>query len=229
MKKRLLIVEDDDNLRLTLADNLELEGYQVFSQACVNDTKQFLENYEVDLIILDIMLPDGNGIELCQWIRKKHDVLILMLTARSLEKDLIDGFVAGTDDYLSKPYRSAELLLRINALLRRTSHSSINSITPFNGFEVDWNGRSITNCGKDIHLTKTAFNILSYLFEHLNQTCSRDNILNFVWGKEVYVDNRTVDNFVSNLKKSLNLADGTQYHLKTIRGIGYSLIKLKNS
>ncbi|PHS16825.1 MAG: DNA-binding response regulator [Kangiella sp.] len=223
MKKRLLIVEDDENLRSTLADNLELEGFDVSTSASVAEAKLFLTSENVDLIILDIMLPDGNGFELCEWIRQRKDVLILMLTARNLEKDLIKGFVSGTDDYLSKPYRSAELLLRIKALLRRTTCTTANSVDSFNGFQINWEQHSITKDSKNIHLTKTAFSIFSYLFSHLNKTCSRDEILNSVWGEDVFVDNRTVDNFVSNLKKSLSLTDGNQYQLKTIRGIGYSL------
>ncbi len=104
----------------------------------------------------------------------------------------------------------------------RGDPSAIN-VDSFNGFQINWELHSITKNNKNIHLTKTAFGILSYLFNHLNQTCSRDKILNSVWGEDVYVDNRTVDNFVSNLKKSLALTDGNQYQLKTIRGIGYSL------
>ena len=223
MKKRLLIVEDDENLRSTLADNLELEGFDVSTSASVAEAKLFLTSENVDLIILDIMLPDGNGFELCEWIRQRRDVLILMLTARSLEKDLIKGFVSGTDDYLSKPYRSSELLLRIKALLRRTISTVKKNVDSFNGFKINWEQHSITKDDENIHLTKTAFSIFSYLFNHLNKTCSRDEILNSVWGEDVYVDNRTVDNFVSNLKKSLSLTDGNQYQLRTIRGIGYSL------
>ncbi len=224
MNIQILIVEDDNNLRETLTDNLELEGYQVHSLSLVEEAKSFLAENSVDLIVLDIMLPDGNGYDLCRWIRQQFDVFILMLTARNLEKDVIEGFISGTDDYVAKPYRASELILRIKALLRRNKTIVSNDAAELNGFTINWVLREIFLAEEKIHLTKTAFNILIYLYQHINKPCSRDDILNTVWGDDVYVDNRTVDNFVSNLKKQLRLADGADYQLKTIRGIGYSLI-----
>jgi DNA-binding response OmpR family regulator len=220
---KILIVEDDDNLRETLADNLELEGFQIYSHALVGDAQQFLTNNSVDLVVLDIMLPDGNGYDLCRWMRNQADVLILMLTARNLERDVVEGFISGTDDYVSKPYRSSELILRIKALLRRKVSIAPKNSQNLNGYQVNWNLREIRKGEQEIHLTKTAFDILLYLFENIDQSCSRENILNAVWGADVYVDNRTVDNFVSNLKKQIGLVDGADYQIKTIRGIGYSL------
>ncbi len=228
MNKKILIIEDDDNLRTTLSDNLQLEGYCVESCALVKQAQQFLTTNTFDLIILDIMLPDGNGYNLCKWIREKTDVFILMLTARSLEKDVIEGFISGADDYLSKPYRSTELFLRIKALLKRKTHEFKLENSDINGFNINWNLRTIKANDEHIHLTKTAFDILQFLHLHINLACSREDILNAVWGKDVYVANRTVDNFVSNLKKQLNLWDGENFHIKTIRGIGYSLIKNPN-
>jgi DNA-binding response OmpR family regulator len=227
LNARILIVEDDDNLRETLADNLELEGYEVFSHAFVKDAQQFLKNNTIDLAVLDIMLPDGNGYDLCRWIRSRVDVLILMLTARNLEKDVVEGFISGTDDYVSKPYRSSELILRIKALLRRRNISASTDSQNLNGYQINWSLREVYREQEKVHLTKTAFDILTYLFEHINKPCSREDILNAVWGDDVYVDNRTVDNFVSNLKKQLDLVDGADYQIKTIRGIGYSLVKLR--
>ncbi|WP_158969479.1 response regulator transcription factor [Paraglaciecola sp. L3A3] len=223
MENHILIIEDDDNLRDSLVDNLEIEGYQVHSFALIEAGRQWLSNNNVDLVILDIMLPDGDGYELAKWIRTHCDVLILMLTARSLEKDVVEGFISGADDYVSKPYRVNELLLRIKALLRRKSKTSIAQVTMINDYSVNWQLRKIQHNEKDIHLTKTAFDILSYLFEHMNTTCSREQILDAVWGENVYVDNRTIDNFIYNLKKQLALTNGTQHQIKTIRGIGYSL------
>ncbi len=197
----------------------------MYSHALVKDAQQFLTDNTVDLVVLDIMLPDGNGYDLCRWIRNQMNVLILMLTARNLEKDVVEGFISGTDDYVSKPYRSSELILRIKALLRRKHISAPKDSPDINGFKVNWELREIHKGDKKIHLTKTAFDILLYLFENINLSCSREAILNAVWGEDVYVDNRTVDNFVSNLKKQLGLTDGSEYQIKTIRGIGYSLIK----
>lgn len=224
MAHNILIVEDDDNLRNSLADNLEIEGYQVISFALIEESRQWLSENTVDLVVLDIMLPDGDGYELARWIRLHCDVLILMLTARSLEKDVVEGFIAGTDDYVSKPYRINELLLRIKALLRRKPVISVVQTTSINGFDVNWQLRAVQKEGKEIHLTKTAFDILQFLFTHQNNTCSRDDILNAVWGENVYVDNRTVDNFIYNLKKQLAFTQESKQQIKTIRGVGYCLV-----
>lgn len=219
------MVEDDNNLRMSLVDNLELEDYSVFSSASVKGSKEILTANNIDLIVLDIMLPDGNGYDLCKWVRKEKDVLIIMLTAKGLEKDLVQGFISGTDDYMSKPYRSTELLLRIKALLRRKISTSTLSKQRINGFNIDWKLRKVTSEHEDIHLTKTAFDILSFLVKNTNKISSRDEILNAVWGIDVFVDNRTIDNFVSNIKKQLNFVEGSDYQIKSVRGIGYSLVK----
>ncbi|TQV88028.1 response regulator transcription factor [Aliikangiella coralliicola] len=224
VKNRILIVEDDYNLRTTLHDNLEMEDYQVSSYALLEEARQFLSSHQVDLIILDLMLPDGDGFELCRWVRQKSDVLILMLTARNLEKDVVEGFISGADDYVSKPYRASELLLRIKALLKRKSRTLTINQADINGFIVNWSLREVRKDDQPIHLTKTAFDILAFLYQNLNQTSSRDQILNAVWGSNVYIDNRTVDNFVSNLKKQLKLTSEKEYQIKTIRGVGYSLM-----
>lgn len=226
MPNRLLLVEDDENLRTTLADNLELEGYEVVECALVEQAKDWLSANSADLVVLDIMLPDGDGYQLCQWIRQRADVLVLMLTARNLEKDVVEGFDAGADDYVSKPYRSAELLARIKALLRRKQTPITRNLTTINGFDVDWQLRQVTRQSRVVHLTKTAFDILAHLFANLGSICSREQILDEVWGKNVYVDNRTIDNFVYNLKKQMAFGDGPDYQIKTVRGVGYSLVKV---
>ena len=224
MENHILIVEDDDNLRHSLADNLEIEGYQVTSFGLIEESRQWLSTNQVDLVVLDIMLPDGDGYELSKWLMSYCDTLILMLTARSLEKDVIEGFISGADDYISKPYRINELLLRIKALLRRKKKTATTKHTTMNGCSINWQHREVMSNGKPIHLTKTAFDILNYLYQKLDTPCSREEILDDVWGKNVYVDNRTIDNFIYNLKKQLKFTSNSQYQIKTIRGIGYSLI-----
>jgi len=136
------------------------------------------------------------------------------------------GFSAGADDYLTKPYKIAELLLRINALLRRAPGTNqIESNVDINGFEVCWSKFSIIKEGQTVHLTKKEFDLLQLLFENINQPLHRDEILNRVWGEDIYVEERTVDNFISNVRKALNLTSPQPYYIKTIRGVGYALIK----
>ena len=228
---KLLVVEDDSNLRMTLEDLLELEGYEVCSCKTVAEATSLLSDAPVDLIVLDVMLPDGNGYQLCQYLREQgDDVLVLMLTARNLEQDVIDGFISGADDYVTKPYKSQELLLRINALLRRKRQPSpANQHATINGCTINWSLRSVDKNGTEIPLTKTAFDILQFLFSNQNKVISRNEILDEVWGENVYVDSRTVDNFVLQLKKALDLADKQGDYIKSIRGVGYSLIIQKSS
>jgi len=235
MNNRLLVIEDDDSLRFTLVDNLELEGYEVFSACNITQAKSVFEkhaktNHPIELIILDVMLPDGSGYELSKELRlNKQNVMILMLTARTLDSDLHEGFNSGADDYLTKPYKIAELLLRVKALLRRNSTAEIMHETALiNNFEINWQRRSISKEDNEIHLTKKEFDLLTLLFNKINQPLSRDEILSHVWGEQVYVEERTVDNFISNIRKALNLNKPQMYFIKTVRGIGYSLIKAKD-
>jgi len=233
MDSHILVVEDDDSLRLTLIDNLELEGYKVFGASTISEAKACLEQHRAsqgfDLIILDLMLPDGSGYDLCKEIRfNDQNVMILMLTARTLDSDLHAGFNSGADDYLTKPYKLDELLLRVGALLRRVSSTlSTNDSSLINGFDICWKQHRITKDGQEVHLTKKEFDLLKLLCDHIDQPMSRDEILNQVWGENVFVDTRTVDNFISNVRKSLDLVAPQPYAIKTIRGIGYVLSKAK--
>ncbi|WP_144392558.1 response regulator transcription factor [Pleionea sediminis] len=225
MSTRLLIVEDDENLRETLADFLELEDFIVEQAATVAEAKPILESATIDLAVLDIMLPDGDGYELSQWIRNQSiETRILMLTARGLEKDVVEGFESGADDYVSKPYRSKELLMRIKALLRRPVAVVETNTIEINGRTVDWRSMTAKYNDDELHLTSRAFSILKLLLEHKNEVLSREAILDACWGKDVYVDNRTIDNFISNLKKQFDLTHDNSYYIKSVRGVGYCLM-----
>lgn len=233
MNNRLLVVEDDESLRLTLVDNLELEGYDVFSASTIAEAKsvisqQSLASQEIELIVLDLMLPDGSGYDLCEEIRLTNQrMMILMLTARTLDTDLQMGFNKGADDYLTKPYKVAELLLRIKALLRRTSSAQRSTETSIiNDAKINWLKHSVSKDGQEIHLTKKEFDLLKLLFDNLDQPLTRDDILSQVWGDEVYVEERTVDNFISNIRKALDLNEPGVYFVKTVRGVGYVLMKV---
>lgn len=220
----ILVVEDDDNLRSTLIDNLELEGFKILEASTIQAAKENIES--ADLCILDIMLPDGNGYDFCSWVRCENNTLpILMLTARSLDSDLDQGFESGADDYLAKPYRLTELIHRINALLRRRGNNKPkDNLFTINNFCVNLTSRDIKDDeGNIIHVTKKEFDLLVYLFENRNIALSRDNILHNIWGENTYIDNRTIDNFVATLKKRLDLKEGKHF-IRSIRGVGYSLI-----
>ncbi|VAW77432.1 Alkaline phosphatase synthesis transcriptional regulatory protein PhoP [hydrothermal vent metagenome] len=219
----ILIVEDDETLSLVLADNLNEAGYQVQTADTGSKASQLLKNQQFDLIILDIMLPDTDGYSLCYSIRQaKIQAMILMLTARSLEDDIVKGFDAGADDYITKPYRLRELLSRVSALLRRQLPEE--SHFDFIPFTINKNSRQLFDeNNSEVILTKKEFDLLEYLLQNRNRALTRTQILNTVWGEAIVVEERTVDNFVSNLKKKLNWTQQSTFRIVSIRGIGYRM------
>ncbi len=222
----ILIVEDDASLRLALADNLEEEGYRVAATASgVEARKRLLdEPAATDLVILDIMLPDLDGYALTRELRAGGvDVPILMLTARTLEDDLVAGFEAGADDFLTKPYRLRELLARVRALLRRR-HPAAGKVFRFAGFSLDVAAHALSDAnGAAVELTRTEFDLLALFLRFEGQALTRDRILDEVWGQGVVIDARTVDNFVYSLKKKLGWSPASRFRFRTLRGVGYRM------
>jgi DNA-binding response OmpR family regulator len=223
-KPAVLIVEDDENLRVTLQDNLEEEGYQVATAATVAEGWRQLEAGAFEVVVLDLMLPDGDGYSLCRKLRAAGlPCRVLMLTARALEEDLVRGFESGADDYLSKPYRLRELLARIAALLRRTPAAPVTELA-FAGYRLDLTARTLVDARqRAVDLTRTEMDLLALLLRSRDRALSRDEILDQVWGKEVVVDAHTVDNFVSSLKKKLGWTERSAFRIKTVRGVGYRM------
>lgn len=225
---RILIVEDEEHLRLALQDNLEHEGYAVSSVASGEEARAALEQADFDLLLLDIVLPDTDGYTLCREVRERGlPVRVLMLTARTLEDDLVRGFDAGADDYLAKPYRLRELLARVGALLRRRREAATGRTEKdlvFAGWHIDIASRHLSHAdGRAPDLTRTEFDLLTFLAHHRDQVVTRDQILAAVWGADVVVDTRTVDNFVSKLKSKLVWTPDSGYRIRTIRGVGYRM------
>lgn len=224
---RILVVEDDENLRLALEDNLIDEGYGVVAVSQGEPALEELDRGEFDLVILDIMLPDIDGYTVCRRMRQQNQtVRVLMLTARTLEDDFVQGFDAGADDYVAKPYRLKELLARIRALLRRPAPSSERTTTEyrFGAFLLDLAARAVNDSdGQPIQLTRTEFDLLACLVKNQGQAMSRADLLTAAWDPEIVVDPRTVDNFVSNLKKKLQWTQSDPYRIATVRGVGYRM------
>lgn len=222
MATQVLVVEDDSSLRLALTDNLEDEGYSVVAAATLSAARAAVTKQSFDVIVLDLMLPDGDGYSLCRELRKAGNMArVLMLTARTLEDDLVKGFEAGADDYLAKPYRLRELLARVAALSRRAAGAPVATTHSLGKYTVDETRRTVTGPSGDVELTRKEFDLLVCLLRAGDAVVKRDDILDAVWG-DVVVDTHTVDNFVSSLKKKLK-ADG--FELKTVRGVGFRLVK----
>lgn len=218
---RLLVVEDDENLRVVLTDNLLERGYQVETAATVASAQVLLAGAPFDLIVLDLMLPDGDGYSLCRWYRSTGGAAkVLMLTARTLEDDIVRGFEAGANDYVAKPYRLRELLARVAALVRRGS--SAEALT-FSGFTLDPVGRVVRGAAGQIELTRTEFDLLACLLRNRDRALTRDQILDTVWGAEIVVDTRTVDNFILSLRRKLGWTEASGFRFRAIRGVGYRM------
>ena len=229
IKPRILIVEDEENLRLALEDNLIDEGYRVSTAANGREAMKCYLAERPDLIVLDIMLPDTDGYTLCRTLRDKGAVLpVLMLTARTLESDLVQGFDAGADDYLAKPYRLRELLARVKALLRRRINEETDKNRPtqyrFGRYLLDLTARTVSDEQRtEVNLTRTEFDLLACLLESCGRALSREDILAQAWDPDVVIDPRTVDNFVSNVKKKLGWKESDNYRIRTVRGVGYRM------
>lgn len=220
MGSRVLVVEDDSTLRLALCDNLEDEGYEVAAAPTLAEARRLISAATPDVVVLDLMLPDGDGTSLCRELRTaKSSARVLMLTARTLEDDLVKGFDAGADDYLGKPYRLRELLARIGALARRGASASPVARHTVAGWTVDEAARTVSDAkGKEVELTRKEFDLLVFLIRAGDAVATRDAILDALWG-DVVVDTHTVDNFISSLKKKLKL------EVKTVRGVGFRLAR----
>lgn len=224
--KRILVVEDEESLRETLVLTLELEGYEAVGASTAGEGSSLLQSQHFDLLILDIMLPGMSGLELCASIRVSGNSLpILMLTARDTPEDRIEGLRTGADDYLGKPFHLEELLLRIRNLLRRTDTESpegpIPSTLQFGGNKIDFQTFEATTPRGTISLTKKECALLRLLSERPGEVVSRAQILQIVWGYDVYPSTRTIDNFILHFRKCFEEDPKEPRHFHSIRGVGY--------
>ena len=223
----LLLVEDEENLRETLKLNLELEGYEVTAVSTGIDALQVIKKEYFDLLILDIMLPEMDGITVCENIRlQNNEVPILFLSARNTGLDRIEGLKKGGDDYMTKPFNLEELLLRIDKLVTKNKklkvRTPINDVYTFGKCKIDFTGLIAKDKdGKTIELSKKEIALLKLLIEHKNEVVSREHILQTVWGYNVYPTTRTIDNFILNFRKYFEKDTRSPKHFHSVRGVGY--------
>ena len=225
MSPRLLIVEDETALVTLLRYNLEREGYRVSEAGDGEEALLRIQEERPDLIILDWMLPLLSGIEVCRRVRrmsKTRSVPILMLTARGEEADKVRGLDCGADDYMSKPFSPAEMVARIRALLRRARPDLAEEKLGFSDLSMDLAAHRVRRGGREIHLGPTEFRLLHYLLQNPGRVFSREQILDAVWGRDVYVEARTVDVHIRRLRKALN-GSGEPDLIRTVRAAGYAL------
>ena len=224
MAPRILIVEDEESLTLLLRYNLEAAGYAVESVARGDAAELRIAEEPPDLVLLDWMLPGVSGVELCRRIRARKDTQrlpIIMLTARGEEADRVRGLSTGADDYVVKPFSVPELVARVGALLRRADPAQSASRLVAGDLEVEREARRVRRAGRELHLGPTEYRILEFLMLKPGRVFSREQLLDGVWGRDAYVDERTVDVHIGRLRKALSTA-GEHDPIRTVRGAGYS-------
>ena len=225
MGARILIVEDEEPLTLLLRYNLEAEGYAVDTVARGDEADTQLRETPPDLVVLDWMLPGLSGIELCRRWRARPETRslpIIMLTARGEESERIRGLATGADDYIVKPFSVPELIARVRALLRRASPERVADVLTFGDIELDREKKRVSRSGREVELGPTEYRLLEFLMERPGRVFSREQLLDGVWGSEVYIDERTVDVHVGRLRKAVNRGSDAD-PIRTVRGAGYAL------
>jgi len=226
MARSILVVDDERTLRETLAEGLEEEGFAVFQAADGREAVEAFRRHHPDLILLDLMLPELSGTEVCRIIRAESGVPILMLTAKSAEIDKVVGLELGADDYVTKPFSFRELLARVRALLRR-SEAQTQAAEPetieLGAVKVDLAGRRLLRDGETLPVKPKAFDLLVFLLRNAGHVFTRDQLLERVWGYDYAGETRTVDVHVHWLRAQIEADPADPVYLETVRGVGYVL------
>jgi two-component system phosphate regulon response regulator PhoB len=224
-RTKVLIVEDEESISTLLDYNLSREDFETRLAVDGEDALLKTQEFHPDIVILDWMLPKVSGIEVCRRLRQNPDTRnlpIIMLTARSEETDRIRGLETGADDYLTKPFSTAELIARVKAVLRRIRPALVEDVVEHGDLRVDRTAHRVWRGDQEIHLGPTEFRLLDHLIQHPGRVFSREQLLNAVWGSDVFVEVRTVDVHVGRLRKALTKFNHED-PIRTVRAAGYSL------
>lgn len=223
MSVKVLIVEDEAPLAELLRYNLEAEGFEVGHAATGEEAELMVAEDRPDLVVLDWMLPSFSGVELCRRIRARQEtraIPILMLTARGEESDRVRGLSTGADDYVVKPFSLPELMARVKAILRRSSPERMADVIKSGEIELDRAAHRVTRSGREVRLGPTEFRLLEFMMQSPGRVLSREQLLDGVWGRETYIDERTVDVHIGRLRKAL-VRGKERDPIRTVRGAGY--------
>ena len=229
MKEKILVLEDEIGIRSFVSINLKREGYEIIEAGSGSEAiEKITEHNDISIALLDVMLPDMSGIEVCKYRQKFDQVGIIMLTAKAQEEDKLEGFISGADDYMVKPFSIKELLVRVAALLRRVkkeeSSMKLNKIVS-DPFELDLDKRKLFKDGREIELTPTEFSIVKYLMVNAKQSLSRDQILTEVWGNNYLYDFKIVDVNIRRIRNKIEDDPSKPKYIQTIWGYGYCFRK----
>jgi len=224
--RKILLVEDDQILSIALRKGLESEGYAVECAADGATGKRAASAKPFDLIILDVMLPKQSGFDVCEQLRAAgNETPIIMLTARNMEVEKVQGLKLGADDYITKPFSLSELFARIEAVLRRSARTPTNVAQfAFGGLQLDFRKYEATKDGAPLELSPREFRLLQFLIEHRGEVVSRDQLLNHVWSYNSFPSTRTVDQHVAKLRQKIEDTPNHPRHLLTVHGLGYKFV-----
>ena len=223
VKGKILIIEDEAAIREMLGYTLMKEGFEFEEAADVEQARPLIAKGKPDLILLDWMLPGMNGVDYARRVRndpETRDIPIIMLTARGEESDKIRGLDTGADDYITKPFSTKELLARIRAVMRRTSQEGTGAVVAVDGLALDPETFRVTANGNNVEISPTEFRLLNFFITHPERVYSRAQLLDQVWGQNVYVEERTVDVHIRRLRKTL-APFGYERFIQTVRSVGY--------
>jgi DNA-binding response OmpR family regulator len=220
----VLVVDDEPIVREVVVRYLEREGYSTLEADHGETARELLERETPDLVVLDVMLPGLDGLELCRWIRSRSELPVIMLTARGEEADRIVGLELGADDYVTKPFSPRELAARVRTVLRRTSsEGTAGERLAFGDVVLDAEAREVTRAGAELKLTAKEFDLLWFLAVHPRRVFSRDQLMARVWGYEAALDTGTVTVHVRRLREKIEADPSQPRHLQTVWGVGYRL------
>jgi DNA-binding response OmpR family regulator len=233
MGKRILIIDDEPMIVESVSYSLKQEGYEVISASDGETGLKAAESETIDLILLDLMLPGINGMEICRTIRKSSNVPIIMLTAKEGEIDRVLGLELGADDYVTKPFSMRELIARVKTVLKRININNSEIIAPpkvfrYNELEIDFLGHEVLVKGKSVNLSGKEFELLKVLIDHSGQVLSREQLLTLVWGNDFLGDDRTVDVHIRWLREKIENDPGEPKYIVTIRGVGYKFSRISH-
>ena len=222
---RILVVDDEPIVREVVVKYLAREGHATLEAGDGDDARAILERSEPDLVVLDVMLPGTDGLELCRWIRSRSDLPVILLTARGEEADRIVGLELGADDYVTKPFSPRELAARVRTVLRRsTPPDESGARLSFTGLELDAGTREVRRDGEELRLTAKEFDLLWFLASHPRKVFSRDQLMSRVWGYEAALDTGTVTVHVRRLREKIEERPSHPRFLQTVWGVGYRFV-----
>lgn len=223
MNRRILVVEDETAIREMISFVLNENGFNAIEACDIDQALDKIHEPYPDLILLDWMLPGGTGVSLAKKLKQNEytrNIPVIMLTARSDEDDKVKGFEAGVDDYVTKPFSPKELIARVKAVIRRVSPTSLEEEVDFHGLKLDPVSHRVVINDKSLNLGPTEFRLLHFFMTHAERVYSREQLLDNVWGTNVYVEDRTVDVHIRRLRKAIS-GDGHEDFVQTVRGAGY--------